>query len=78
MNMEKIYEMLSRLRPEFDFHDSDNFIEDGILDSFDVIALVSDIEEEFAIKIDGLDIIPENFVSTGSIIKLIRKNGGKI
>ncbi len=37
--MEKIYELLNNLRPELDYRDSQNFIEDGMLDSFDVVAL---------------------------------------
>ena len=42
--MEKIYEILQDLRPEFDFHSSENFIEDGYLDSFDLVSLVSELE----------------------------------
>lgn len=75
--MEKIKEMLNEIRPEFDFSESDNFITDGYLDSFDVITLISMIEDTYSIKIDGLDIIPENFISFDSIKKLIEKSGGK-
>ena len=71
--MEQIYDILEELRPEFDFRESDNFVEDGYLDSFDIISLVSELEERFEIKIDGLDIIPENFESIESIKKLIEK-----
>ena len=72
-NMEQIYDILEELRPEFDFRESDNFVEDGYLDSFDIISLVSELEERFEIKIDGLDLIPENFESIESIKKLIEK-----
>lgn len=76
--MEKIYELLNNLRPELDYRDSQNFIEDGMLDSFDVVALVTDLEEAYDIKIDGLDIVPDNFVTVQSIADLVRKNGGEI
>ena len=76
--MEKIYELLNNLRPELDYRDSQNFIEDGMLDSFDVVALMTDLEEAYDIKIDGLDIVPDNFVTVQSIADLIRKNGGEI
>ena len=76
--MEKIYELLNNLRPELDYRSSQNFIEDGMLDSFDVVALVTDLEEEFDVKIDGLDIVPDNFVTVQTIADLVRKNGGKI
>ncbi len=76
--MNEIYEMLETLRPEFDFKKSKDFIEDGYLDSFDVVNLVSDLESKYDILIDALDILPENFNSVESIIKLIEKAGGKV
>lgn len=76
--MDKIYEILNDLRPEFDFKESKNFIEDGLLDSFDIVTLVSEIEEKFDIMIDALDIVPEKFESVDAIAELIKKNGGNI
>ena len=75
--MEKILELLKEIRPEFDFENSTDFIEDGYFDSFDIAALVEMIENAFGIVIDGLDILPENFQNIDSIIKVIGKNGGK-
>lgn len=74
---EQIIKILTELRPEFDFTQSSNFIEDGMLDSFDVVALVSDLDAKFGISIDGMDIVPENFVSVEAIEKLLKKNGAK-
>jgi acyl carrier protein len=76
--MNEILEMLQEIRPEFDFSSSDNFIEDELLDSFDVIALVDMFEKEFHIKIDALDILPENFTNINTMKDLINKNGGMI
>ena len=74
---EQIMMMLNELRPEFDFTDSDDFVMDGLLDSFDIISLVSMLEERYRCKVDGLDIVPENFSSIDSIIALVKKSGGK-
>lgn len=76
--MDTIYEILEGLRPEFNFKESENFIEDGFLDSFDVISLVSEIEDKFDVLIDALDILPENFNTVNAIAAVIRKNGGTI
>ena len=73
--MEQIKQILSELRPEFNFDESDNFIEDGYLDSFDIISLISTIEEKYGVTVDGLDIVPENFVSIEAIQNLINKSG---
>lgn len=74
---EKIFEMLAELRPEFDYKESENFIEDGLLDSFDIVSLIAMLEEKFSIKVDGLDIVPENFLSVDAIAALVEKSGGK-
>ena len=72
---EKIVVILNGLRPEFDFNDPVNFIEEGMLDSFDVINLVNELDSTFGISIDGVDVLPENFSSLESIIGLLKKNG---
>lgn len=74
---EKIIEILTELRPEFDFTEEVNFIEEGMLDSFDVVSLVDELEEQFGIKIDGVDILPENFSTIESIIALLKKSGAE-
>lgn len=74
---EKIIEILFEIRPEFDFNQRVNFIEEGMLDSFDVINLVTKLDEIFRISIDGVDILPENFATVESIENLLIKNGAK-
>lgn len=76
--MEKIYQLLFELRPEFDFRDSRNYIEDGMLDSFDIIALVSALETVYQINVAGADILPENFSDAEAIASVVRKNGGHL
>lgn len=71
---EQIIKILSELRPEFDFTQDVDFIEEGMLDSFDMVTLVSDIETELGVAIQGMDILPENFCSIDAIIKVIEKN----
>ncbi|TMU56193.1 acyl carrier protein [Flagellimonas algicola] len=72
---EKIITFLTEIRPEFDFSESSNFIEEGMLDSFDIVSLVASLDEEFEISIDGTEILPENFSSVEGIIQLLNKNG---
>lgn len=76
--MTKIINILSEIRPEYDFTQSKDFIADGYLDSFDIVALVSALEENYGIVIDALDILPENFCSVKAIAEVVKKNGGKV
>lgn len=73
--MSKIAAILSQVRPELDFSESDDLFEDGILDSFDLVTLVSELDRTYAISIDGLDIVPENFSNVSKIEDLIRRYG---
>ncbi len=73
--MDKIVSILSEIRPEFDFTASEDFINDGLLDSFDMISLVTELDKTFSISIDGVDIIPENFRSIKTIAELLAKKG---
>jgi len=73
-----LLEILYEIRPEVDFLNSSNFIENRLLDSLDIVVLVSDIEEAFAISIHVNDIVPENFYNLETITKLIARRGGQI
>ena len=71
---EKVIQILSELRPEFDFNDSLNFMEEGMVDSFDIINLVTALDQEFGTSIDGIDVLPDNFSTIDRIIGLVEKN----
>jgi acyl carrier protein len=73
----KILSILRQIRPEFDFLRSERFIDDGMLDSFDLITLVDELDREYAISIDGVDIVPENFSNVATIKALLIKSGAK-
>jgi len=70
-----IEEILKEIRPEFDFTASQDFVGDGMLDSYDIVTLVSDLDKAYGISISGLDIVPENFQNVASIQKLLQKYG---
>ena len=74
---EQILDMLKELRPEYDFETSVDFVMDGLLDSFDIVSICGMLEETYGIKIDGLDIVPENFSSVAAIRSLVEKSLGK-
>jgi acyl carrier protein len=75
--MKSVLEILSSIRPEADFAGSKDFFEEGLLDSFDLITLVSALEEDFSIRIDGLAIVPENFSSVAAIEGLVAESEKK-
>lgn len=69
----EVLKLLKEVRPDADFETSDAFIEDGLLDSFDVLMLVGLIEEKYNIEISHELLIPENFETIDSICELVNK-----
>ena len=73
--MEKLLDILRELHPETDFEAETHLVDDGILASFDVVMLITRIEEEFDVVIPAKDIVPENFNSAKALFALITRIG---
>lgn len=76
--MKTLLEILNEIRPEFDFTAYDDFIEAGMLDSFDMVTLVAAMDENYGISIDGVDIVPDNFKNLKTVEALLKKYEIKI
>ncbi len=68
-----ILEMLKELKDDVDFENAKDFVEEGLLDSFDIVNLVGALEDELDIEISGRDIVPDNFVSVEAIENMLEK-----
>ena len=71
--MELLLEILEDIHPDVDFEKTTGLIDDGIIDSFDIIRIVADIDEEYDVAIPPEEIIPENFNSARSLYELIER-----
>jgi acyl carrier protein len=71
--MEKVIEILTELHPEVDFNTATELIDDGVLDSLDIVSLVAAIDTEFGVVVPAEEIIPENFNSADAIFELITR-----
>jgi len=71
--MEELLEILEELHPEIDFRTHEHLIDDKILDSFDIITLIAEINDEFDVAIPAHEIIPENFNSAKALYSLIER-----
>ena len=69
--MEDLLEILNSLHPEVDFGTCDALIDDQILDSFDIVSLISEIEAVFGVVITAEKIVPENFNSAQALYALV-------
>lgn len=71
--MEKLMEILKGIRPDVDFANETALIDDGILDSFDVVSIISELDDAFDVQIRINELDPENFNSVDSIWNLVQE-----
>lgn len=71
--MDELMEILENLRPDVDFENETALIADGILDSFDIVALVGELNDAYDIEIKPNYLVPENFNSAKAILALVNR-----
>ncbi len=69
---ERVIKVLAETIDGIETYKGSNLFEDGLLDSFQVIDIVGDLEEEFDIEIDAKYVVEENFLSPDTITSLIK------
>ena len=73
---ETILEILSGVRSDIDFENNTKLIDDGILESLDIVAIVGELNDEFDVEISVEDLLPENFNSVDAMVELITRAQG--
>jgi acyl carrier protein len=71
--MERLIAILKDIHEDVDFELEDNLVDDGILDSLDIVTLITEINSEFGVSIPPEEIIPENFNSAEALFDLIQR-----
>ena len=70
---EKVLEILGNASEELLTYSGDNMVDDDVIDSFELISLITELEETFNIEIDADYVTEENFGNKDCVIKLIKK-----
>ena len=71
--MEALLDILTELHPEVDFDTENGLIDHKILDSFDIVTIVAEIDGEFDVQIPAEELIPDNFNSAQALYALIQR-----
>lgn len=71
--MEELYRILKELHPDVDFDAEEDLIGDGVLDSLDIVTLITEINSAYDVNIPAEEILPENFRSVKAIYALITR-----
>jgi len=76
--MQKLIEILGNLREDVDWANATDLIDGGVIDSFDIIALVSELSETFGVTIEMEHLEPENFNSVAAMRNLLISLGADV
>ena len=71
--MDELLELLEDIKPTVDFRTCTGLIDDGYLDSFDILSIVSELNDAFGIEISPVDIVPENFNSAQAFWNMVER-----
>ena len=72
-DMKKLIDLLAGVRPDVDFENEKARVDDGLIESFDIVAIVTEIMAEFDVEISVDDLLPENFNSAEDILAMIKE-----
>ena len=73
ITLDAVIAMLSDINDDVDFTTEDKLVDNRVLDSFDILAVISAIDDEFDVSVPAKDIVPENFNSAQAIYAMIRR-----
>ena len=71
--MEALLNILSEIHPEVDFETEEHLIDNKILDSFDIVTIVAEIDSEFDVQIPAVELTPDNFNSAKALYALVER-----
>lgn len=71
--MDELKGILESIRPDVDFGTEKKLIDGGILDSMDIISIVTELNDNYDIEINVQYLLPENFNSIEAIYDLVQK-----
>ena len=71
--MEKLLDILNQIRSDIDYESEKTLVDDGVLDSFDIVSIVRELSMEYDIDISIDDMTAENFNSAEAMLEMINR-----
>ncbi len=71
--MEELLELLEDIKEDVDFEKEEKLIDDHILDSFDILQIISTLNDHYDISIPASEIVPENFNSAKALLAMVER-----
>ena len=71
--MDRVLEILSEIKEDVDFASCTTLVDDGILDSFDILQIIAALNDEYDISIPASEIMPQNFNSAEALYQMVQR-----
>lgn len=71
--MEELLTLLMEIRPDIQFRGGAKLVDDGLLDSFDIVSIVGEIGERFQVDVPVEEISGQNFNSPEAMLRMIER-----
>ena len=71
--MDRLLEILSEIKEDVDFASCTTLVDDGILDSFDILQIIAALNDEYDISIPASEIMPQNFNSAEALYQMVQR-----
>lgn len=71
--MEELLELLADILPKVDFENGSDLYDDGVIDSLDVVAIISELNAHYDIEIPSEEIVPENFNDAEAMLEMVNR-----
>lgn len=71
--MNEIIDILTELHDDVDFTTEEGLVENGILNSLDIVAIITEINDRMDVRIPAEEILPENFDSAEALWALVQR-----
>lgn len=71
--MDEIIRLLEEIKPDIDYANEEELVDGELLDSFDILQIISSIDDEFGVSIPAFEIVPKNFNSVEAIWELVQR-----
>ncbi len=70
--MDEFISMLKEIKPGVDFENEEALVDDGLIESLDIISIISEISDRYGVQIPSDEIIPDNFNSAEALYELVQ------
>lgn len=75
--IKQLIELLTDINEDVDFANETALVDDGLIDSFDITAIITALDETYGVRIEASEIEPENFNSVEAILETVKRYQGR-